>query len=85
MSWNVTAQAATKGELKADFAEKAKGAIEGGHMPQAVVDLVTASVDALPECENSTIHVETFGHFQTDQTYRGTSNMSLKVENKFAS
>lgn len=82
MSWNVSAQGATKDAVKAEFAEKAAGSIEGGHMPQAVADLVNAAIDELPECERSTVHVETFGHFSGTE-YRSTSNLMVKVENKF--
>lgn len=83
MSWNVTAQGASKEEAFAEFTAKSQGALDGRHMPYSVFGMVMSAIGGLPECENSTIHVETFGHFNASD-YRGTSNMFIKVENKFA-
>jgi hypothetical protein len=83
MSWSFDIKgAADKEAAKAQVQEHFESS--HGHFPENARALVDAAIDALPDCEDSVINVASFGHFQLDSTYRGTSNLSVVASNAFA-
>lgn len=81
MSWSFDIKAAAdKTEAKAEVQKRKEQS--GDHFPDAAKALVDGAIDALPDCERSTINVASFGHF-TNGDYRGTSNLSIVVSNSF--
>jgi hypothetical protein len=82
MSWSFNApKLADKAAARAEVERQAE--VANGHFPDAAKQVVLAAIDALPDCEDSTISVRSFGHFQTGE-YRGTSNYLIEVSNSFA-
>ena len=83
MSWSFDIKdAADKEAAKAEVQHRKEQS--GDHFPDSAKAVVDAAIDALPSCEDSVINVSSFGHFQMDAGYRGTSNFSVVIRNAFA-
>lgn len=83
MSWSFSYTANDKEAALASLEEKAQQS--NGHFPDSVKALVADAINALPECEDSEILVNTYGHFQNQEYGRGTSNLMVTVSNTFKS
>lgn len=82
MSWSFNIpKAADKDAAKAEVDRNAEAA--HGHFPSSAQVVVKAVIDALPDCEDSVINVQSNGHFQSGP-YRGTSSIMINVSNQFA-
>lgn len=82
MSWNISFTADTKAEAQEKLEKEVVA--HGRHLPDTVKASVASAISALPECEDSTISVSTYGHFHhPEYGHRGTSNMSVAVANHF--
>jgi hypothetical protein len=82
MSWSFAAnKLADKEAARAEVARQAEAS--NGQFPEDAQAVVNAAIDALPDCENSTVNVKSFGHFHTGKN-RGTSNILVEVSNSIA-